>query len=64
MGHFENGKFLVEARPRDGGFAEETYTLLNNGTQLRVDLYIKPRSFDQVIEIKRIYDRQGTTPAR
>ncbi|MGV3592950.1 MAG: hypothetical protein ACO1PZ_14780, partial [Gammaproteobacteria bacterium] len=33
MGHVENGKLLVEARPRDGGFAEETYTLLNNGTQ-------------------------------
>lgn len=64
MGHFENGKFLVEARPRDGGFAEETYTLLNNGTQLRVDLYIKPRSFDQVIEIRRVFDRQGAVPAR
>lgn len=63
MGHFENGKLLVEARPRDGGFAEETYTLLNNGAQLRVDLYIKPRSFDEVIEIRRVFDRQDAAPA-
>lgn len=60
MGHWENGKLLVEARPRDGGFAEESYTLLNGGTQLRIDLYIRPRSFDEVIEIKRIFDRQGS----
>ncbi|HEY0962024.1 MAG TPA: hypothetical protein VGE69_06680 [Pseudomonadales bacterium] len=60
MGHWENGKLLVEARPRDGGFAEESYSLITNGTQLQVELYIKPRSFDEVIEIVRVFDRQAT----
>lgn len=59
LGHWENGKLLVEARPRDGGFAEETYTLINNDTQLQVELYIKPRTFDDAIEITRIFDRQA-----
>jgi hypothetical protein len=58
MGHWENGKLLVEARPRDGGFAEETYTLINGGTQLEVELYIQPRGFDEAIEIKRVFDRE------
>lgn len=58
MGHWENGKLLIEARPRDGGFAEETYSLINDDTQLQVELYIKPRSFDEVIEIVRVFDRQ------
>lgn len=59
MAHWEDGKLLVEARPRDGGFAEETYTLLNGGQQLQVELYIKPRSFIEVIEIVRVFDRQA-----
>jgi len=57
MAHWENGRLLVEGRARDGGFAEETYTLLNNGAQLQVDLYIQPRSFRAPIELRRIYDR-------
>jgi hypothetical protein len=60
LGHWENGKLLVEAHPRDGGFAEETYELINGGTQLRVELYIKPRSFDEVIELERVFDLQGS----
>lgn len=64
LGHWENGKLLVEARPRDGGVAEETYTLLNDGTQLQVDLYIKPRTFEVPIELTRVFDRQpAATPA-
>jgi hypothetical protein len=58
LGHWENGKLLVEAHPRDGGFAEESYELINGGAQLRVQLYIKPRSFDEVIELERVFDRQ------
>jgi len=57
MAHWENGKLLVEGRARDGGFAEETYTLINNGTQLQVDLYIQPRSFTAPIELRRVYNR-------
>lgn len=62
LGHWENGKLLVEAHPRDGGFAEETYELVNGGTQLRVELYIKPRIFGEVIEIERVFDRQPIAP--
>lgn len=56
--HWEGEKLLVEARPRDGGFANETYTLINQGSQLQVELYIKPGSFQEPIEILRIYDRK------
>lgn len=56
--HWTDGKLLVEARPRDGGFANETYTLINDGSQLKVELYIKPRSFQVPIEIVRVYDRK------
>lgn len=56
--HWADGKLLVEARPRDGGFANETYSLINEGSQLQVELYIKPRSFQVPIEIVRVYDRQ------
>jgi hypothetical protein len=59
LGHWENAKLLVEARPRDGGYAEETYALINNGTQLRVDLFIMPRTFTHPIELTRIYDRRA-----
>ena len=59
MAHWEQDKLLVEARPRDGGFAEETYELLNGGSQLKVSLYIKPRVFDAAIELTRVFDRNG-----
>lgn len=55
--HWEEDKLLVEARPRDGGFAEETYTLSADGQQLQVELYIKPRVFEVPIEIHRVYQR-------
>jgi len=60
LGHWENGKLLVEAHPRDGGFTEESYELINGGTQLRVELYIKPRTFDEVIELDRVFDRRAS----
>jgi len=58
FGHWENGKLLVEGRPRDGGFSEESYALINNGTQLQARLLIRPRSFSVPIELTRIYDRR------
>lgn len=57
MAHWEGEQLLVEARPRDGGFANETYSLLNNGQQLRVELYILPKLFTEPIQLTRIYDR-------
>lgn len=58
LGHWENGKLLVEAHPRDGGIAQETYTLINGGTQLQVEFHIQPRTFQEVIELTRVFDRQ------
>lgn len=62
FGHWEGDRLLVEARPRDGGFANETYTLTDGGSRLRAELYIHPRSFSVPVEIVRVYDRlAGTT---
>jgi hypothetical protein len=57
LGHWEAGKFMVESHPRDGGYANETYTLLNNGTRLQVEFFVRPASFIEEIELKRVYDR-------
>jgi hypothetical protein len=57
--HWENGALLVEARPRDGGYAEERYRLINNGTQLEATLYLQPQSFTVGVEITRIFDRRA-----
>ena len=55
--HWEDNQLLVEARPRDGGFANETYSLIDGGTRLKADLYILPAAFSEPIELVRIYDR-------
>lgn len=57
LGHWENTRLLVEARVRDGGYTEESYALINDGRQLQVDLYIRPRTFQEPIEVTRVYDR-------
>lgn len=59
FGHWENGALLVEARPRDGGYAEESYRLINNGTQLEARYYIQPQSFTKPVELKRVFDRKA-----
>jgi hypothetical protein len=56
--HMEGDKLIVEARPRDGGFADETYSLISNGTQLQIDFYIQPKGFSVPIELRRVFDRQ------
>lgn len=58
MAHWEGRQLLVEARPRDGGFANETYTLTDNGTRLRVEMYILPGSFTEPVTLTRVYDRK------
>lgn len=55
---WEGETLLVEARPRDGGFTLETYTLEANNTRLKVELEIKPGNFGAPIMMTRIYDRQ------
>ena len=56
-GLFEENVLVVEARPRDGGFTIETYTLENNGMRLRIEMTIQPNSFRVPIELVRIFDR-------
>ena len=50
-GNFENEALVVEARPRDGGFATEIYTLENDGYRLRIEMLIQPLSFLSLIHI-------------
>ena len=48
---------IVEARPRDGGFTLETYTLIENGARLRIEMLIEPDAFGAAIELVRVFDR-------
>ncbi|MFM1896865.1 MAG: hypothetical protein RLZZ385_1939 [Pseudomonadota bacterium] len=54
---FDGDALLVEARPRDGGYTEETYVLEADGTRLRVELVIKPANFGAPIKLVRVFDR-------
>lgn len=58
--NFDGDKLIVEARPRDGGFTLETYTLQANGSQLRVELVAEPDNFGAAINLVRVYDRAGS----
>lgn len=53
-----NGQTLnVEAKPRDGGWTQEAYTLESGGTQLRAVLKLKPLLFPAVVEVELVYER-------
>ena len=58
MAEWQGETLVVEARPRDGGFTMETYTLQENNTRLRVELEISPLNFGAAITLVRVYDRQ------
>lgn len=57
--NFEQDSLILEARPRDGGFTLETYTLQANDQQLVVEMVIHPGSFGAAIRLLRVYDRQA-----
>ena len=57
FGNWDGASLVVEARPRDGGFTLETYTLEEGGNRLRVEMVIEPSSFRAAINLTRIYDR-------
>jgi hypothetical protein len=59
FGNWDAAALVVEARPRDGGFTLETYTLEEGGTRLRVEMTIEPESFRGAISLTRVYDRAG-----
>jgi len=48
----------VEAKPRDGGWTQESYTVDPVTGQLRVLLKLKPLLFPAVVEALLVYDRQ------
>lgn len=56
--NFDGDTLIVEARPRDGGFTLETYSLQANGQQLRVVMVIEPNAFGAAINLVRVYDRR------
>ena len=64
FGGWGKGKLSVESVPRDGGWTREEYSLQAGGNQLRAELHMKPLTFMGTINIVRIYDRKGTTPAQ
>ena len=55
--NWDGNTLIVEARPRDGGFTLEKYTLDATGKQLRVEMVIEPDAFGAAIELVRVYDR-------
>lgn len=57
FGNWEGEALIVEARPRDGGFTLETYSLEEEGNRLRVVMVIEPNSFRAAINLTRVYDR-------
>jgi hypothetical protein len=59
FGNWAAGALVIEARPRDGGFTLETYTLEEGGNRLRVEMTIEPESFRGAISLTRVYDRAG-----
>ena len=56
-GNFEGNALVVEARPRDGGYSLETYTIIDGGNRLRIEMFIQPLSFGEPIELVRYFDR-------
>ncbi|MGJ8688095.1 MAG: hypothetical protein ACSHXZ_01120 [Gammaproteobacteria bacterium] len=55
---WEGETLYVEGRPREGGFTLETYSVQGNGSQLRVELELRPKNFGATVMMVRIYDRQ------
>ncbi len=60
MGQWDGRKFQVEMHPRDGGYVNATYELIEagkNGKRLQANFTIKPGSFTEIIKLERVYDR-------
>jgi hypothetical protein len=61
LSYWENENLIVEARPRDGGFTLETYSLSDNGNTLTIAMQLEPLSFGAAINLVRVFNR---SPAR
>lgn len=55
--NWRDEQLIVEARPRDGGFTLETYSLIDGGRRLRIDMLLEPDAFGAAIELVRVFDR-------
>lgn len=58
FGNWDRQRLIVEARPRDGGFTLETYSIEADGNRLRIEMVIQPDSFRKQINLVRIFDRK------
>ena len=54
---WEDGILYVESKPLDAGYILEAYSLINEGSQLKVVMQLEPASFAVPIKLTRIYDR-------
>jgi hypothetical protein len=57
LSRWESQKLIVEARPRDGGFTLETYSLSDHGNTLTIAMQIEPSSFGAAINLVRVFNR-------
>ena len=54
---WEGAVLYVESKPLDAGYILEIFTLINEASQLQVQLQLEPASFLAPIRITRVYDR-------
>ena len=59
FGSWDGQRLHVEARPRDGGWTRENYSLQEGGTQLRVEMTLKPLLFSVPLDLVRVFNRPG-----
>ena len=57
FGNWSGQQLIVEARPRDGGYTLETYTLEQQGQRPRLEVTLQPFVFGAPVSIVRIFDR-------
>lgn len=64
FGGWSGNTLNVEAKPRDGGWTRESYTLDPAQNRLHVTLTLKPLLFPVEVVANLVYDREGTTPQK
>jgi hypothetical protein len=58
---WEGNALYVESKPLDAGYILETYTLLGDGAQLRLEAVLEPSTFVAPIKLVRVFDRQAVS---
>lgn len=61
LSYWDDKNLIVEARPRDGGFTLETYSLSDDGNTLTIDMQLEPSSFGAAIKVVRVFNRSSAT---